>query len=362
MSLRKGKTKSTLQSSINAALLAVEIYNKPKTSFRVEGFITNMVIAWTRFFHAYFNHTIGDKYYYKHKNGRYKRIDGEKKSWELQTCINKHGKISEPIKSNLQFFVKLRNKIEHRYIDKDEIGILIFGECQALLYNYENTLIEYFGEEYALNESLAFSIQFSRIRKKSQIDSSKKLLSKEVKELKSFIEKYRSLLPDELFNSQEYSIKLIQVPKISNTNRNDLAIEFVNWSALSREDRENYEKITTIIKDKVVKKEAINPGKRKPGDVVKKINTEIDFEINQYDHECLYCCFRIRPGRGNDLVDPFDTNTSYCHYDEVHNDYVYQDEWAKLLIRNIKTGKLIREEWRKRYKQKESFNIKNYEK
>ena len=360
MSLRKGKTKSTLESSIEAALLAVEIYNKPRTPFRVEGFITQMIIAWTRLFHAYFNHTIGDKYYYKNDKGHYKIVDGEKKSWELKTCISKYGKLTEPVKSNLNFFIKLRNKIEHRHIDRDEIGVMIFGECQALLYNYENTLIDFFGENYALNESLSFAIQFSRLRKKNQIEASKKLLSKEVKELKSFIDNYRTALSDEIFNTQEYSIKLIQVPKISNTNRGDLAIEFVNWNSLSPEDRENFDKVTAIIKDKVIKKEAINPGKRKPSDVIKKVNQEISFKINHYDHKCLYSCFNIRPSSSNNIDDPFETNTEFCHYDEVHDDYVYQDSWAEFLINAINNKGLTKEYWRKMYKEKKQLSVEDY--
>jgi len=67
LGLRQGKTKSILESSLDSALLAVEIYNKPRTTFRSEGFITMMIIAWTRLFHAYFNVTIGDKYFYKKK-------------------------------------------------------------------------------------------------------------------------------------------------------------------------------------------------------------------------------------------------------------------------------------------------------
>jgi len=361
MTLRKGKTKSTLESSIEAALLAVEIYNKPRTPFRVEGFITQMIIAWTRLFHAHFNHTIGEKYFYKKPNGHYQTIDGEKKSWELKTCITKYGTLEDAIKSNLNFFIKLRNKIEHRHIDRDEIGVMIFGECQAFLYNYENVLIDFFGEDYALNESLSFSIQFSRLRKKSQIEASKKLLSKEIKELKAFIDNYRTSLSDEIFNTQEYSIKLIQVPKISNTNRNDLAVEFVNWNSISETDKKNYEKVTAIIKDKVIKKEAINPGKRKPSDVLTKVNSEIDFTINHYDHKCLYCCFQIRPASANEIEDPFDTNTNYCHYDEVHNDYVYQDAWAELIIKGIKDGQLTREIWKTKFKNNESFDISQFE-
>ena len=279
----------------------------------------------------------------------------------MKTCITKHNEIPASVKSNLIFFIKLRNKIEHRHIDRDEIGVMIFGECQALLYNYENTLIDFFGEEYALNESLSFSIQFSRLRKKSQLQASKKLLSKEIKELKMFIDTYRNSLSDDIFNTQEYSIKLIQVPKISNTNRNDLAVEFVNWNSLSEPDRQNYEKVTAIIKDKVVKKEAINPGKRKPSDVILKVNSEIDFDINHYDHKCLYCCFNIRPARNNDIDDPFDTNTNYCHYDEVHDDYVYQDVWAELIIKGITEGKLTRELWRNKYNAKDGFDLNEFE-
>jgi hypothetical protein len=85
VSLRKGRTKTLLQSSIDSALLAVEIYNKPRTTFRCEGFIALMVISWTRLFHAYFNHTIGNKYFYKKKTGRYETVDGERKAWELST-------------------------------------------------------------------------------------------------------------------------------------------------------------------------------------------------------------------------------------------------------------------------------------
>ena len=78
MNLRKGKTKTLLQSSIDSALLALEVYNKPRTPFRSKAFITLMIIAWTRLFHAYLNTTIGDKFYYKRKNSnRYIIKDGE---------------------------------------------------------------------------------------------------------------------------------------------------------------------------------------------------------------------------------------------------------------------------------------------
>jgi hypothetical protein len=358
--LRKGKTKTLIESSIDCALLAVEIYNKPRVNFRVESFITNMVMAWTRLFHAYFNHSIGEKYFYK-EGTRYKIIDGDRKAWELKTCIMKYGMLNDPVRINLELFIKLRNKIEHHCIDKDKIGIIIFGECQALLYNYENELIKLFGQDYAINESLAYSLQFSRIRTASQNKANKELLSNEVKELKTFIEKYRSNISTSVFDTQEYSIKLIQIPKITNTNKNDLAIEFVNWNSLSEDDKQNFESLTAIIKDKVIKTEALNVGKLKAGNVITKIADETDQKISHFDHKCLYYIFSIRPCLGDPDTDPFNTNTKYCHYDEAHADYLFKDEWVGFLVSNINNGALNKQFWKDSFDNKVKRNIAEFE-
>lgn len=48
--LIKGKAKDLLEDSINNALLAVEIYNKPKLGNRIKSYIVHMNIAWTKAF------------------------------------------------------------------------------------------------------------------------------------------------------------------------------------------------------------------------------------------------------------------------------------------------------------------------
>lgn len=322
-----------------------------------------MIIAWTRLFHAHFYHTIGDKYYYKQKkSNRYEIIDGERKTWDLKTCINKYGKLEEPIKANLLFFINLRNKIEHRNINKEDIEFDIFGECQSLLYNYETLLVKLFGEGYALNENLAFSLQFSTIRTEEQNNANKKLLARGVVEINKFIAKYRSELSHDVFNSQNFSVKLIQIPKIVNNPRKKVpAIEFVNWSHLSEEDKSNYEKLTALIKNKTVKVEAKNPGKLKAGDAVNYVleNSNIK-KFTHYDHRCLYYMFSIRPAT-IEKKDAFNTNAKYCLYDEVHDDYVYQETWPKLLTRLINEKRIRRNSWKQKYKNMKKVDIKEYE-
>ncbi len=351
MGLRKGKTKHLLESGIDCALIAVELYNKPRAPFRVETYITNMIMAWTKVFHAHFNNTIGPKYFYKKRgSNRYEIIDGERKAWELKTCIRKYNKLSNAVKANLEFFIKLRNKIEHRHIDKDSIGTIIFGECQSLLNNFEDFVVKCFGEQYAINESLAFALQFSQLRTAKQQKASKTLLSREVTQLKDFVKKYRESLDDETFNSQEYSIKLVSVPKISNANRNDLAVEFVNWNSISNEDKAKYSRLLAIIKERHVVREVINSGRLKAGEVVARVFAESQIQnFNHYDHKCLYAMFSVRPYGVEKDQNPFNTDTQYCHYDEAHDDYLYKDEWPSFIIDQINLGNLNKQIWKNNF-------------
>ena len=357
MKLRQGKTKNILKGSIDAALLAVEVYNKPRTTFRSQAYIVLMIIAWTRLFHAYFNKTIGDKYYYK-KNGRYQLMNGERKAWELKTCINeyeKHDNLIKSVKLNLHFFIGLRNKIEHRNITKREVDTLIFGECQSLLYNYENFLIHIFGKEYALNESLAFALQFSYMRHGEQKQASKSVLSAELQEIQDYIENYRSNLSEEVFNSQEYSIKLIPIPKISNTNRSDQIMEFIRAGQFATETSQP---ITVITKDKPVLVEAKNVGRILPGQVVKKVKETTRFDLNLHDHMCLYTIFSVRPP-GKD-PNPDATNTKYCHYDFANTNYVYNESWVEFIVKLFEVYQLTKKKIRHAYKEGEKWDINQY--
>ena len=339
MALRKVKTKATLESSREAALLAVEIYNKPRIGFRSEGYIALMIIAWTRLFHAHFNNTIGDKYYYKLKNGRFDIVDGEKKAWDISKCMKEYGELANTVRTNLEFCVKLRNRIEHRHVNERELDVFIFGECQSLLFNYENLMIELFGSEYSINESLVYSLQFSHIRTPKQTKANKSALSKDLSDIISYISKYRNELEESVYNSQEYSIKLLQIPKISNTNRADAAIEFVRLDELNEEDKKAYEQITVITKDKTIKVEGANVGRLKAGEVLDRVNVRFTgFKLTHNLHVVMYKIFSIRPPNGSE--EPFETQTEFCLYDEPHGDYVYHESLVEFLIHFFQAGTL----------------------
>ena len=117
-----------------------------------------MVIAWTALFHSIFLRGKVKPFYVKARRGRYVRyekIDGDYKAWELSECIQQYYKDKiPPLRKNLEFFVGLRNKIEHRSMP--QLDDQIFGECQALLLNFEALLNKEYSDQYSLNGAWPF--------------------------------------------------------------------------------------------------------------------------------------------------------------------------------------------------------------
>jgi len=117
-----------------------------------------------------------------------------------------------------------------------------------------------------------------------------------------------------------------------------------------------------LIKDKVQKTEVINPAKLKPGAIVTFVNENYQNNFNHYDHKCLLYIFSIKPTKEDGSnIDPFETNTKYCHYDEAHNDYLFQEEWSNFILSNITSGMLTREIWKTNFDNKIKLEISNYE-
>lgn len=236
------KQKNLLDKAKESALLAVDIYNKPQTSFRVWWFIVLMTIARTSLLHAVFEKS-NKSYFYKDKN-RFIKIDDEKKSRELEKCLEEYFPNKNPIKSNILFFVWLRNKIEHRFMPSIDDNVI--GECQALIINFENFLIRNFWEKNALIDKLFIPLQISHYKRTIPI-------KKDEKRVLDFINKYRNWLDINISNSNEYSYKMYLIPKMGNhKNSSDVAIEFIKLDSNNPAEMKKYEDFVIGIKKKAL--------------------------------------------------------------------------------------------------------------
>lgn len=326
------KVKELIEKSRECAILSVDIYNKPATKFRSYGFIVLINIAWLSLFHAIFER-LGIKYFYKKNNSsRYIYINGQKKAWDLNKCINEYFKDhNSPMRENLRFFIGFRNQIEHRFLPA--LDLEIFGECQALLLNYEKILTQEFGENYSLGESLAIPLQLLTVDSKWRDKILKEIQSREYEVIKEYIDTFRYSLEETVWDSSEYNFKIFLVPKLGNKQRSaDIAVEFIPYDKDNPKEMEKYKKVAAFIKEKQVP--VVNPGKLKPGDVSQRIKQTLNITFHPSSHHArCWKYYKVRPSSNSKF--PEKTKINYCQYDVAHGDYVYTEEWVEFLISEL---------------------------
>jgi hypothetical protein len=316
-----------------SALEAVATYNNPMSPFRSGSFIIHMHIAWNALLLAVFLRRGVKPHYIDQKTGRPELVDGEVKWWELSKCAKEYWKGGEyAVSKNIEFFVGIRNKIEHSLMP--ELDLDIFGECQAYLINFENIFTREFGARYALTETLAMSLQFSRLRDVNQNQAVRKLHEGLRSDIKEYIDRFRSALSAEISNNMEFSFKVFLVPNTGNhRSKESLAVEFVRYDSLEPDEAEKFERIVTLIKEKQIP--VANLDKMRAGQVAKQVEDAIKprkFTASNHHARCVYF-YKIRPPKGS--PNPAACDNRYCFYDAAHNDYVYTKAWVDLLVKEM---------------------------
>jgi len=312
----------------DSALLALDIYNRPATLFKSEGFVVMMIIAWTALLHAIFSKR-GIKCNYTEQDGADTIIDGDSKAWELSKCVKEYYKeINNPVRSNIEFMIGIRNKVEHRFAPK--IDNHIGGECQALLLNFDELMVSEFGDYYALKELLVFPLQTSNLKSHGKTEIIKKFQGKHYDEIKEYIDAYRDKIADDTYNDPKFSFRVYLVPKVGNhRNSSDMSMEFVKYDPSNAGEMESQQKLVTLIKEKIVSRG--NPDGLKASQVVDKVAKLSGRKFNLHLHALAWKFYKIRPLNGfvKDHVN------DYCYSDNVHQDYVYTPVWVDFLVRKL---------------------------
>ncbi|CAN5837789.1 hypothetical protein BH20CHL3_BH20CHL3_03570 [soil metagenome] len=331
------KWKATLQAARNEASLAVTLYNDASQSRSFEGFVVHMHLGWLYLLHAQFQRD-GVDYRYWESPTRLAKIDGEVKRWELSRCVNHKWESEEPIRKNIEFFIGLRNKIEHRHSQFDAyLALAVGGKAQALLLNFESELTSCFSEEWSMASVLRFPI-FVGTFTEAGTATLLHLRDKIPVHLKRYIADFHSGLSDDIQDDPKFEVRLHVILQKVNRDLGALAMQFVNWNDLNEDEREAYELLSKrglmITREKT--QPIVNDGRFLPGDVVTKVQASIRFKFNMSDFVASWQQQCIRPawGAGN----PSSTDARYCVYDSLHRSYSYNMAWVERLIRKCQTA------------------------
>jgi len=326
--------REALTKARDSALLAVEVYNKPAVTFKSAAYITLMVIAWTALFHAVFFRR-GTKPYYRKSPHRYDRRDGDYRHWDLDECLRQYygDDTQNPVRKNLEFFIPLRNRIEHRSLP--QLDPTIFGECQAMLLNFDEFIELEFGPKWCIRQCLSFALQ---MYPGSENFGETVRRNRAAQAAAEFIQQYRSSLSSDVYESGKYAFKAFLIQVANHPSQDALPIQFVHYDRLSSEEKEGVGKLVALVKYKQVP--VANIDTFRAGEVcarvqqalgdpkVKRGSRQID-KFNIGWHIACWRKWKIRPSKHSPT--PEATDSRYCIYDRRHNDYGYTEAWVKLL-------------------------------
>lgn len=208
-----------VKKSREAMLSAVQIFNNPQIDFKSELFIVTSIIAWTYLLHAYYRKAKIDyrQLDRRHVGQRKKFLvtkHGAIRHWSLEECLEYSGcPLPEAAKTNLHFLIGIRHEIEHQMTTR--IDDQLSAKFMASALNFNNSIKENFGPQYALDTEQAFSIQFSTIDK----HTAKALLIQTdlPKNIRAFLVQFDNGLTQEEYDDPRFSYRIALVQKITNS-------------------------------------------------------------------------------------------------------------------------------------------------
>jgi hypothetical protein len=326
---RPAKWWHTLQASKNEACLAVDLYNRSSRERSLEGFVVHMHLAWLYLLHARFER---DHIDFRHwiDGRRLKRVDGEPKTWGLARCLREeYPDENSPVRRNIEFFIRLRDRIEHRYAEL--IAVVVAGKTQAHVLNYEEALTESFGARESLGDALRFPV-FTSSLTPAAVTALKRSHRKLPSRVTSFIREYDASVPEEVQGDWRYDFRVILLPQTGPKTEADAVVRFVREDEMSEEQRRARDVVQTIVREKAVPVQ--NQGKYKPGRVAAMVEEQLGVRFSTFAHHTpAWQHYEVRPDKHASR--PEVTNTRYCVWDEPHNDYLYTDAWVRKLVKDL---------------------------
>jgi Domain of unknown function (DUF3644) len=334
---RHAKWWHTLQGSKNEACLAVDLYNRSTRERSLEGFVVHMHTAWLYLLHARFQR---DDIDFRHwlDGRRLERVDGEPKTWSLRRCVREeYPDENDPVRRNVEFFIKLRDKIEHRYAEP--IAAAVAGKTQAHVLNYEEALVERFGAQESLGDALRFPV-FTSSLTPAGVTALKRSHRRLPKRLSNFIREYDASIPEEVQGDWRYDFRVLLLPQTGPKSDADAVVRFVREDEMTEEQRGARDVVQTIVREKAVPVQ--NKGKHKPSKVAAMVQEQLGVRFSTHAHHTpSWQHYRVRPEKN--AARPEVTDERYCVWDEPHNDYLYTDAWVKKLVKDLADPKRFEE-------------------
>ncbi|WP_148058658.1 DUF3644 domain-containing protein [Agrococcus jenensis] len=318
----------TLQASKAEVLLAVDLYNRSGNERQLEAFIVHMNLGWMKLLQARTDADGGEMIERDARGWRRKHPEGGFLYKSLRVLLAEQLDATDPRLNNIVFFQGLRNQIEHRH--EARIAALVAGRTQALLINYEETLVEWFGPTEALGSELRFPLFVSTITEDAA-SAVKALRSQVPKGVLDWVQDFDTALEPDIRADQRFDFRIYLVPHTGPKTSADAAMTFIRASDLTTDQRALLDQVQTIIREKQVPVEDLNG--LKAGEVVEQVSRRLDATFNMHMHTQAWKFFGVRPATS--ALNRASTKPEFCRYNSTFEQYTYTPAWVEYLVRHL---------------------------
>lgn len=327
-----------LEESRRQALVAIDFYNRPGDRRSYSDFIVHLHLAWQDLLLASRmkdNHQI----YYKQKRKYVKNPDGSRKTWDLSRCLREEYGDHHPIRKNLEFFIGLRNRIEHNF--EDCILVVTAPEAHACIINYEAELIARFGDEFTLGNDLKIPI-FIHSLQPAEYDYMAEMRRGIPKATLNYITEFMACLPEEISSDEKFCYRLALMPVKGPKTEADMALTFVNIHDLSEDEKLELmgKEGSVIIAEKY--RNVVHGNEMLPKDISRRVEERIPFRFTLNDFTRLRKNWEIGPIKSG-AKKALPKSDTFCLYSPAFEQFLYTPRLLDRIVAALNTAEKYEE-------------------
>ena len=295
--------------SRSAALQAIRVWNDPLSEFKVAAFSLLFVASWNGVAIAKL----------EHESTAWQSADGKaKRTMDLvKTAFG--GNWPSARFENVRFWSDIRDAVAHRRTP--QLELLMLGEAQAGLLNYEETVVGEFGSEYALAAKLTVPLQVSGFRDPGVLSSRKRLEAAIPPHVIEILDRSEGKA---YASEPEFRLSYVFLPTASRSGRGgDAQVFFSKPDEVPDELRETLDRY--LVLDKPYARDA----KFRATEVIQEFQRRTGFHFYNNLHSQVARALGARPKRGQ----PERTvRLEWAEYISALKTYLYTQRWIDHLV------------------------------
>lgn len=331
----------TLNEARQQALTAVDFYNRPGDRRSYSDFIVHGHLGWQNLLHAdrvrrnveIFYREPGPRRLFK------RNPDGSRKTWDLTQCLKFEFADNDPVRANVEFFVGLRNRVEHHF--QESVLAETAAEAHAYIINFESELTRRFGAAESLGTELKFPV-FVQSLTPAQYEEQRALRKSMPAGVATFITEFRSGVTEEIRDDEKFAYRLLLLPMKGPKTDADMALNFVRQDDLTEDELRRLvgAQGSVVIAEKY--REAVHRDEMLPKPAAAAVQARIPFSFGVNDFTRLRKAWQIGPPKTGSR-EQLPKSPGFCVYSPAFSQFVYRRELVDRMAAAVATPEKYQE-------------------